>query len=150
MVGSGNHDIVEYGLKEYRIRAFTKEKPPSGYPRAVVPRRSGKTFRSPLNYTRFSAIRSAVSRDDENKVMRDEVPECLMDTDQGVTLVQRLLADDWSFYLKDVLKIDWLNPAPCGKLKRIARGMGLAKPPIRECTICGMSTRSKCMACHGV
>ena len=64
--------------------------------------------------------------------MRVEVPECLMYTYQGVTLMQRLLVDDWSFYLKDVLKGDLLNPAPRGKLKRIERSMGLAKPPVRE------------------
>ena len=82
--------------------------------------------------------------------MRVEVPECLMYTNQCVTLMQRLLVDDWSFYLSDVLKGDWLNPTPRGKLKRIERSRGLAKPPIRECTICGMSTRSKSMACHDV
>ena len=96
MVGSGKHDIVEDGLKECII-AFTKEciVPPSDHPRLVVPGRSAETFRSPLYCTRLSAIRSAVSRDDEKKVMRVEVPECLMGTSQGVALVQRLLADDW-------------------------------------------------------
>jgi hypothetical protein len=137
MAGSGKHETK-----------FTKEESKFSSPPAPIG--TGKTFRCANICTLCSTTRSAVSRDYENKVMRVEVPECLMYTNHGVTLMQRLLVDDWSFYHIDVLKGHWLNPTPRGKLKRIERSMGLAKPPIRECTICGLPTRSKCMACHDV
>ena len=146
MFGSGKSSIVEDDwtfLNECIV-------PPSEQNRLAVPGRLAERFRSPLYYTRLSPITSAVSLDEENKLMKVEVPPCLMGTPEGMALVQRLLEDDWNFHLKEILDDAWSRPTPPGTVKRIERRMCLVKQPLRQCVICGISTRSKCNACQDV
>ena len=109
------------------------------------------SVRSPLCYTRLSPITSAVEVDDEGQILKVEVPLCLIGTAAAMSLVHRLLQDDWTFHHpKDIICEAWSRPTPPATVKRIARRMCLIKEPLRHCVICGVSTRFKCEACQDV
>ena len=100
---------------------------------------------------RSSETTSAHFMNAETKQIHVMVPHCLVGTDAGNKLADRILHDRWMFTRKIELAAEWLVPTPINTVYAMQRMIRKATvQPSRKCETCQTATTIKCQGCKGV